>query len=96
MRRALSEYVVTGVRTNLAFLARLMNQPLFARGEYDTAFLERHLAELVASETMGEAERRLLSAAIAVAAHLEEMREHRVLVPAPVSGWTAAHRARLR
>src|SRR5580693_1112142 len=42
MRRALSEYVVTGIRTNLAFHQKLLARPEFVAGEYDTGFIERH------------------------------------------------------
>ena len=36
MRRALSEYVVTGIRTNLAFHEKLFAHPEFVAGSYDT------------------------------------------------------------
>ena len=41
MRRALSEYVVTGIKTNLAFHQRLFLHPEFVAGRYDTGFLDR-------------------------------------------------------
>ena len=46
MRRALSEYVVTGIRTNLPFHEQLMRHPEFVAGNYDTGFIERHKADL--------------------------------------------------
>jgi acetyl-CoA carboxylase biotin carboxylase subunit len=46
MRRALGEYHVGGIKTNLAFHRRVMRHPAFLRGEYDTGFIERHKAEL--------------------------------------------------
>jgi acetyl-CoA carboxylase biotin carboxylase subunit len=46
MRRALGEYHVGGIRTNLAFHRRVMRHPAFAAGEYDTGFIDRHKAEL--------------------------------------------------
>src|SRR5690606_3882539 len=42
MRRALSEYVVTGIRTNIPFHLALMSQPDFIAGNYDTGFIGRH------------------------------------------------------
>ena len=42
MRRALSEYVVTGIRTNLAFHEKLFAHPEFVAGSYDTGFIERY------------------------------------------------------
>ena len=47
MRRALSEYVVTGIRTNLAFHEKLFAHPEFAAGRYDTGFIERYKDELL-------------------------------------------------
>ena len=47
MRRALAEYHVGGIRTNLGFHRQVMRHPAFAAGEYDTGFIERHKAELV-------------------------------------------------
>ena len=46
MRRAVSEYHVGGIRTNLPFHRQVMRHPRFIAGEYDTGFIERHKAEL--------------------------------------------------
>ncbi len=40
MKRALSEMKVDGIRTNIAFHEKLMNDPRFARGDVNTKFLE--------------------------------------------------------
>lgn len=46
MQRALSEYVVQGIRTNIAFHRAAMQEEAFQRGEYDTRFVERmHASE---------------------------------------------------
>jgi acetyl-CoA carboxylase biotin carboxylase subunit len=50
MRRALGEYHVGGIRTNLGFHRQVMRHPAFAAGEYDTGFIERHKAELTPPE----------------------------------------------
>ena len=68
MRRALSEYVVTGIRTNLAFHQRLFDHPDFVAGQYDTGFLERNKDALLGYETVPEARREAVAVAIAVAA----------------------------
>ena len=47
MRRALGEYHVGGIRTNLGFHRQVMRHAAFAAGEYDTGFIERHKADLV-------------------------------------------------
>ncbi len=41
MRRALDEFVVEGVKTNLSFHRKLMDHPDFVAGKLDTHFLER-------------------------------------------------------
>ena len=41
MRRALSEYVILGVTTNLSLLRRVVASGAFERGETDTGFLDR-------------------------------------------------------
>ena len=46
MRRALAEYHVGGIRTNLAFHRRVLRHPAFEAGEYDTGFIERFRSEL--------------------------------------------------
>ena len=46
MRRALDEYHVGGIETNLPFHRQVMRHPAFIAGEYDTGFIERHKAEL--------------------------------------------------
>jgi acetyl-CoA carboxylase biotin carboxylase subunit len=47
MTRALSEYRVGGIKTNLAFHRRVMQNEDFRRGKYDTSFIEGHKAELL-------------------------------------------------
>jgi acetyl-CoA carboxylase biotin carboxylase subunit len=50
MRRALAEYHVGGIRTNLAFHRRVLRHPAFVAGEYDTGFIERYRRELAPAE----------------------------------------------
>jgi acetyl-CoA carboxylase biotin carboxylase subunit len=47
MRRALGEYHVGGIRTNLAFHRRVMRHPAFIAGTYDTGFIDRYRGDLV-------------------------------------------------
>jgi acetyl-CoA carboxylase biotin carboxylase subunit len=42
MQMALESFIVEGITTTIPFLARVMTQPEFQRGEVDTKFLERH------------------------------------------------------
>ena len=42
MRRAIEEYVVGGVKTNLALFQQILNNPEFLAGKTDTGYLTRH------------------------------------------------------
>ncbi len=42
MRRALYEYKITGVKTNIKFLERIMDVPDFIDGKYNTHFIEQN------------------------------------------------------
>ena len=42
MRRALDEYRITGVKTNIGYLSSILGVPDFERGSYDTSFLEKN------------------------------------------------------
>ncbi len=43
-RRALHEFVIEGVKTTIPFLQRVLNDPAFVRGDFDTGYVERLLA----------------------------------------------------
>jgi acetyl-CoA carboxylase, biotin carboxylase subunit len=45
MRRALDEYFIGGIKTNLSFFRRILEHPDFVDARIDTGFLERMLAE---------------------------------------------------
>ncbi|WP_430455505.1 acetyl-CoA carboxylase biotin carboxylase subunit [Rheinheimera sp.] len=62
MRRALDDYRIAGVKTNLAFLSRLVSHPAFAAAELDTHFIEHHQAELFAPEQSEPLQALLLAA----------------------------------
>ncbi|MCU1595904.1 MAG: accC [Frankiales bacterium] len=53
--RALAEQVVLGVSTNTAFLRQLIRHPEVQAGRLDTAFIERHLDELITDEVPARA-----------------------------------------
>ena len=54
MRRVLYEYKITGVKTNLAYLKRIMHVPDFVKGEYNTLFIEKNARMLVRTNTTNE------------------------------------------
>ena len=43
MNRALSEYMITGIKTNVSFQQAIMQDPNFRRGVYSTSFIEQLL-----------------------------------------------------
>ncbi|HLZ73203.1 MAG TPA: acetyl-CoA carboxylase biotin carboxylase subunit, partial [Dehalococcoidia bacterium] len=70
MRRALHEFQIVGVRTNLPFHMAVMEDTRFLAGEFDTGFLNTEIAP--AELDTAEARR----AAVAVAALLSHQRRH--------------------
>jgi len=101
MRRALEEYVITGIRTNIAFHQKLLLHPDFAAGKYDTGFLERNKADLFGYAAVPDDQRASLAVAIAIAAsRLERATGTRSAEASEartqLSPWVAAHRSRNR
>jgi acetyl-CoA carboxylase biotin carboxylase subunit len=45
MRRALNEYVIEGIKTNLPFLRRVLGDERFRAGRYDTRLVDQILSE---------------------------------------------------
>ena len=45
LTRALNEYFVGGIKTNISFFRRILSNPSFRAGEFDTGFLDRLLKE---------------------------------------------------
>jgi acetyl-CoA carboxylase, biotin carboxylase subunit len=43
MKRALSEYQIEGIKTNISFFLEILEHPDFAKGHFDTGFLDRWL-----------------------------------------------------
>ncbi len=64
LRRALGEYVVKGITTNIAYLKRILELPDFVAGDYDTSLLTRHHDALVAPSSHDVSEVALAAAAI--------------------------------
>ena len=56
MRRALDEYAVRGIETNLLFHRRILHHPAFVAGEYDTGFIGREHDAIVAMGAEGAAD----------------------------------------
>jgi pyruvate carboxylase subunit A len=86
MRRALEEYVVTGVKSNIPFHLAVMANPRFAAGDLSTQFIDREPTLIDGVREFAEQQRRRQNnfarqdmkkrvAAIAVAAAIGQMQE---------------------
>jgi 3-methylcrotonyl-CoA carboxylase alpha subunit len=87
MQEALAETEILGVTTNLAFLERVVKHPAFLAGETDTAFIERHRADLL--PVAGAAPAQALVAA-AARVFVDEQEAIAALPPSPwndTRGW---------
>ncbi len=54
MRRALHAYKITGIKTSIPFLNRIMEVPAFVEGKYNTHFIQDHEEELKPHETASQ------------------------------------------
>jgi 3-methylcrotonyl-CoA carboxylase alpha subunit len=63
MQAALGETAILGVKTNLAFLERVVRHRAFIAGDTDTAFIERHRAQLLPEGVAAPAEALVAAAA---------------------------------
>lgn len=50
MRRALYEYKITGVKTSINFLEKVMEHPDFVSGNYNTHFIDKNIDALMTSK----------------------------------------------
>ena len=94
MRRALGEYVVKGITTNLRYLRAVMDHPEFVAGDYDTSFLPRAHSALTAAADGSVAAAALLASV--VYARSRDVRRRQTLAPAEPSGRPALSPWRLQ
>jgi acetyl-CoA carboxylase, biotin carboxylase subunit len=94
MRRALDEYVVRGIETNLAFHRRCLRHPAFVAGEFDIGFIGKYAADLAPRADENELNAAIIAAALdAVTKSPATARSSNGAVPVPVatsteiSGW---------
>jgi acetyl/propionyl-CoA carboxylase alpha subunit len=92
MRRALEEYKIVGVRTNIPFHQTMMDTYPFISGKYDTRFVEEQFSMLDAAENR-EMYLDIASLMATLVAHSQM--EHRAQIyeqPAQKSTWKWANR----
>jgi acetyl-CoA carboxylase, biotin carboxylase subunit len=94
MRRALTEYSLKGITTNLRYLAHIIDHPEFMRGDYDTGFLGREHQKLLGEPNAELTQASLIAAA--VYAHQRGERQAATIAKAsaagPVSTWRSGGR----
>jgi len=84
LRRALTEFAITGINTNISMLRQMVSDPDFIAGTYDSEFSHRRLEP--AARPDGESLRDL--AAVAALAFLARVQAARPITPtAFTSGW---------
>ena len=90
MKRALSEYMIAGIRTNRAFFSEIMDDAEFRAGRLSTAFLDEFFARRQVHEPALEAE-----AVAALAAVLAQRKPNSTPSSAPTSQWLQTGRETL-
>jgi acetyl-CoA carboxylase biotin carboxylase subunit len=93
LRRALDEYVIGGVRTNLPLFRRIVSDSDFLAGKTDTGYLARLVAPRVRAVEPNHHEVAAIAAAIFAAR--DRMNGNRGALPAPRSLWKKAAREEL-
>jgi acetyl/propionyl-CoA carboxylase alpha subunit len=88
MRRAVAEYRVLGIKTNLGLFAQLMSDPGWIEGDLDTGFLERFMQRFQAATPSAESTRASMLAAAQAALHKDAAPQARE----PASQWRALGR----
>jgi len=92
MLRALDEYVIGGIRTNLALFRRILGDADFQAARIDTGYLDRLLAQGPATGAENSLEDRESVAAIAAAIFESQRTTAPTTAPQSVSAWKRAAR----
>ena len=98
MKRALSAYVVTGVKTTIPFHIRVMNNRHFIDGDFDTNFIDKVFFKEEEARKRGGEEAALITAAIHVYAEERKRAANQTSMDAagPVSMWKYSSRPGMR
>jgi len=78
MRRALEEYKISGIQTTVPFCCRVMEHPAYAKGIFDTHFIDSHWED-IKLQTKSEEEKAHL-AALAIAFYRERAKQSSVRI----------------
>jgi len=89
MRRAISEYRLLGIRTTLPFFDRVLRDPAFVAGDFDTSFATTLLAR---ADERAERPTEVAAIAAAIGAFEERQRSRTRAATPSTSAWRAAGR----
>src|SRR5260221_13398255 len=78
MRRALQEYRVVGVRTNIPFHQTMMDSHRFMAGQYDTRFVEERFS-MEASEELHQSQSEVAAILATLIAHRQPERSAQIV-----------------
>ena len=87
MARAVAEYRIVGIRTTLPLFARVLRDPAFRKGDFDTSFLAT-----LADAPKSRARRETAAIAAAICALRDQQRHVPASGAAPSSWWQAGVR----
>jgi acetyl-CoA carboxylase biotin carboxylase subunit len=87
MRRALDEYQVRGIETNLPFHRRCVRHPAFIEGDYDTGFIGRNAAELAPQADPAALDAAIIAAALDAGARAPASAAPEARGTSEISGW---------
>ncbi|HEX4347968.1 MAG TPA: acetyl-CoA carboxylase biotin carboxylase subunit [Vicinamibacterales bacterium] len=97
MRRALSEYVITGIRTTLPFFTWLLDQPEFVDGRFHTTYLDELLkarnGQPFVEPSPADDEVAVIAAAVRTALGASDSARPAPGTAAPLGRWKAQARA---
>jgi acetyl-CoA carboxylase biotin carboxylase subunit len=96
MRRALEEYQIVGIRTNIPYLRRILRHPEFAAGRYDTQFIDKLQNEFLREDGKGPDEAAWAAAAVLAWFADEQGPAISFTAQPPSSAWKLAGRPRDR
>ncbi len=90
MRRVLYEYKITGIKTNIDYLRRIMDTREFVKGKYTTHFIEDNSASLQATQSEEKTEKMAVIAAyIDYIVNGNEIPSAQLADSRPISRWRA-------
>jgi len=86
LRRALDEYTITGIKTNVSLFRRILEEPDFLRGEIHTGWLDELLCRVHSSSASEDSLHRAAADATAVAAAIWQANQSDKHASSPDSG----------